>query len=480
MKMLFRGILTDAKDEKTIDVVNPATGEFIDTIPNATEDDLKLCVDIALEGKKIWRWTPLHERSMLVNKYADAILEHREELSELLSRELGKPITESEGEVDVTAYIIKCFVERARHIYGNVLPDNEAGQDQNLIFTKKEPLGVIATIIPFNYPLGLLAFKIAPALVMGNAVIVKPASSTPLSCLRMVEIAVEAGIPPEVVQSVTGSGSTVGRWLSQNPNINAISCTGGTEVGIDILKNAASTMKRVFVELGGNDALIICHDADLDVAVAESIIGRLTNNGQICSGSKRYIVHNSVKDAFAEKLIERLRKVKIGDPMARDTEVGCLASEKNAAEVIRQVELTISQGAKCLYGGNKIKTSFVEPTVLMDVTTQMDVGLDMEIFGPVFPIIGFDDINDAIRIANSSKYGLQGGVITENPSLGLYVAERLECGAVVVNGTGHWRHIDQPFGGYKMSGIGREGVSETLEEMCQTKTYVMKNIFKTY
>jgi succinate-semialdehyde dehydrogenase/glutarate-semialdehyde dehydrogenase len=480
MKMLIGGVLTDSRDKKTTDVINPATGELIDTIPAATEEDLERCVAIAMEGKKIWRWTPLHERAKLLYKYADALNDRRKELSELLCKELGRPIAESEGAIDYTVSLIKSFVERARHLYGNVLPYNEPGQDRNLIFTKKEPLGIIATIIPFNYPVALLAFKMAPALVMGNAVIVKPASSTPLSCLRTVEIALEAGMPPEVMQSVTGGGSTVGRWISQNPNINAVSCTGGTEVGIDILKNAAATMKRVFVELGGNDALIICKDADLDLAVEESIIGRLTNNGQICSGSKRYIVHHTVKDEFARKLIDRLRKVKIGDPMSRDTEVGCLATARHAAEVIRQVELTVSQGAKLLYGGKLIKTAFVEPAVLMDVTEKMDVGLNMEIFGPVFSIMGFDDINDAIRIANSSKYGLQGGVITENQSLGLYVAERLECGTTVVNGTGHWRHMDHAFGGYKMSGMGREGVSETLEEMAQTKTYVMKNILKSY
>ena len=360
----------------------------------------------------------------------------------------------------------------------NVLPDTEVGQDENLIFTKKEPLGIIATIIPFNYPLGLLVHKIAPALIMGNAVIVKPPSITPLACLRTIEIAMECGIPSEVIQSVTGSGSTVGRWLAEHPRINAISCTGSTEVGIDILKNAASSIKRVFVELGGNDPLIVCKDADLDVAVEESIIGRLTHNGQICTGSKRYIVHNSVKDAFATKLIERLRKVKIGDPMDRDTELGCLCSEKSAAEVIRQVEHTVSQGAKCLYGGKIIKTSLVEPVVLADVKRNMDVALDMEIFGPVFPIIGFDDINDAIEIANATRYGLQGGVITEDVSLALYVAARLECGCVVGNGTGHWRHTDQAFGGYKMSGMGREGVSETLEEMCQTKNICAEKRFE--
>ncbi len=480
MKMLIGGAQTDSEDKKTLNVVNPATEEIIDTIPVATEGDVKRCIDIALEGKRIWRWTPLHERSKLIYKYADALEEHRDELGELLCSELGRPIADSEGEIDYAISLIKNFVERARHLYGNVLPYNESGQDTNLIFTKKEPLGIVATIIPFNYPVALLAFKMAPALIMGNAVVVKPASSTPLSCLRTVEIALEAGIPPQVMQSVTGGGSTVGRWISRNPDINAISCTGGTEVGIDILKNAAATMKRVFVELGGNDALIICSDADLDLAVEEAIVGRLTNNGQICSGSKRYLVHNLVKGKFAAKLVERLKKVRIGDPMSRDTEVGCLATAGYAAEVIRQIDLTVAQGAKLLYGGKAIKAAFVEPAVLMDVTEQMDVGRNMEIFGPVFSIMGFDDVNEAIRIANNCKYGLQGGVITENQSLGLYVAERLECGTTVVNGTGHWRHMDHAFGGYKMSGMGREGVSETLEEMCQTKTYVMKNILKSY
>ena len=480
MKMLIGGKKVDSSDNKTIQVVNPATGALVDTIPAATEQDVLACIENAQNGKQVWRWTPLHERTKLLRAYADAICANRKELSELLCIESGKPIVQCEGEVDATAGLLRSYIAKVSHLYSDVFPQTEAGQDANLVYTKPEPLGVVVTIIPFNYPLGLYMHKAAPALAMGNAVIVKPASITPLACMRAVELAVEAGIPADVIQSVSGSGSLVGRWLVQSPKINAVSFTGGTDVGLDILKNSAQHIHRVAVELGGNDPLIICEDADLDLAVEESIIGRLTHNGQICTGSKRFFVHRAVKEQFTDKLIARLKNIKMGDPMDRNIDIGCLAGKANAQEVEKQVQLTVQQGAKCVFGGKYLHDAFIEPAVLTGVRRDMDIALNMEVFGPVFPIIEFEDINDAIAMANASHYGLQGGVITENVSLGLYVAERLECGCAVVNGTGHYRHTDQAFGGYKMSGMGREGCSETLHEMSQTKTFALKNILKRF
>jgi len=478
MKMLIGGKKVDSSNKKTIQVVNPATGALVDSIPAATEQDVLECIEHAQKGKRIWRWTPLHERNRMLRAYADIIDASRKELSELLCIESGKPIVQCEGEVDATAALLRSYVAKVAHLYTDVLPETEAGQDENIIFTKREPLGVVVMIIPFNYPLGLYMHKAAPALAMGNAVIVKPASITPLACMRIVELAVEAGIPGDVVQSVSGSGTLVGKWLCQSAKVNAVGLTGSTDVGVDVLHSAAQNILHAEMELGGNDPLIICEDANLDRAVEEAIIGRLPHGGQICSGSKRFFAHKAIKERFTGKLVDRLKGVKIGDPKERDIDLGCLAGKANALEVESQIQLTVKQGAKCVYGGKYLHDAFIEPAVLTDVTMDMDIALNMEVFGPVFPIIEFEDINDAIAMANASHYGLQGGIITENVSLGLYVAERLECGCAVVNGTGNYRHFDQAFGGYKMSGIGREGCSETLHLMSQTKTYVLKNILE--
>jgi succinate-semialdehyde dehydrogenase/glutarate-semialdehyde dehydrogenase len=312
---------------------------------------------------------------------------------------------------------------------------------------------------------------------MGNSVIVKPSSDNPLTEVKLVELLLESGVPGNVVQVVTGSGAKVGRWLSSSSKINAITLTGSTVVGIDIYKNAAANLSRVFLELGGNGAFVVLDDANLELAVKEAKEGRTANAGQICSSPKRFIIHNSIKEAFTEQLISQLEGLKIGNPEDPDTDVGCLISEKAAITVEQQVEKTIEQGAKCIYGGKRFNKSFFQPTVLTDVTPDMDVAQDMEIFGPVFPIIGFDTIEEAIEIANNTQYGLMTGVITQNINRGLQVAEKLESGGVIINGSGRYRNPDMAYGGYKKSGIGREGISVTLEEMSQIKNYVLKNIF---
>jgi succinate-semialdehyde dehydrogenase/glutarate-semialdehyde dehydrogenase len=253
--------------------------------------------------------------------------------------------------------------------------------------------------------------------------------------------------------------------------------TGSTEVGIDILKNSALPMHRVFLELGGNDALIICDDADIELAVDEAFTGRIYNAGQTCCATKRIVVHNSVKAKFVNQLIEKLSKIVTGDPMDRNTEIGCLVSVKAAIEVENQIALTVKQGAKLAYGGSR-NGAFFQPTVLTDVTGEMDIATDMEVFGPVFPIIGFDTTDEALKIANASRYGLCGGIISADVKKAVIMASKMECGTAVINGSDFYRHKDHAFGGYKMSGLGREGISFTLEEVSQIKTYVLKGILK--
>jgi succinate-semialdehyde dehydrogenase/glutarate-semialdehyde dehydrogenase len=285
---------------------------------------------------------------------------------------------------------------------------------------------------------------------------------------------IEAGVTPKAVQCITGGGSSVGEWLSNSPKINAISLTGSTPVGIAIASGAAKNLAHAHLELGGNDAMIICDDADLELAVQETVGGRLSNSGQTCCAPKRFFVDNKIKAQYIEKLKAAFSKIKTGDPYDESVFYGPLISEKAAIKVEEQVKLTISQGATCAFGGKRFNHTFIEPTILADVKEGMDVALNMEIFGPVVPIIGFDTLDDALRMTNACANGLQGGVITADMKKALKVATVMECGTVVINGSGNYRFDHQPFGGHKKSGIGHEGVSRTLEEMSQIKTIVLK------
>ena len=312
---------------------------------------------------------------------------------------------------------------------------------------------------------------------MGNSVILKPASVNPLTLTAYVELLVEAGVPAGVIEVVHGSGSVIGTALTKNPKVDMVTLTGSTEAGIDAARNCAEHCAHSSLELGGNDAFIICADGDLDLAVEETVWGRLYNTGQVCCASKRFLVENSVKDQFIEKMIERIKKIKYGMPSDPETEFGCLISEEAAKEVERQVNQTIEEGARLVIGGERNK-AFYTPTILDGVTKDMAVAKDMEIFGPVIPIIGFDSIDEAIEIANQSIYGLSGGIITSDMKKAIKVSEKLECGGFVVNGASFFRSFEQPFGGWKYSGIGNEGIMTTLREMSRTKTVILKNITK--
>ena len=296
--------------------------------------------------------------------------------------------------------------------------------------------------------------------------------------MKIVELCLECGVPGNVLQLVTGGGAVVGDMLVNSDGINAISLTGSTAVGRGIAKAGAETLKRIFLELGGNDPFIVFEDADMELAVADAVQGRVQNAGQTCCAPKRFLVQNSVKEEFIQRVIQRLENLKLGSPLDEATELGSLISPKAAREVKRQVDLTVAQGAKLLYGGDLYDESYFEPTVLDQVTPEMEVACNMEIFGPVLPIIGFDTEEEAVRIANHTIFGLQAGVMSRDMKRVMRVASQLECGGVVINGSGNYRHTDQPFGGWKMSGIGREGISVTLDEMTQEKSYILKNILR--
>ena len=476
MQMIIDGKRVDASTRDVIRILNPATQDFIDTVPKATADDVNQAIDVAQAGKRIWANTPTHERVRILNRCADAIEEHLEDLAQSLSREMGKIIQEARGEIRVSAQTIRGYAEAAAHHYGKTLTDSQKGIEKDILFTRHEPLGVVACITPFNYPVLLVAHKMAAALATGNAVIIKPASDNPLTLIKIVALCLEQGIPGNVLQIVTGSGEVIGKILAESPKVNAISLTGSTEVGISLAETGAKTLKRVFLELGGNDSFIVLDDADIPKAITAAVEGRLENAGQTCCSSKRFLIHESVHDVFIQKLLEALSKIKHGSPQDDETEYGCLINGNAAQKVESQIQKTIEQGAKLICGGHAYNTTYFEPTILDNVTLDMDIAKDMEVFGPVFPIITFKTDEEAATIANASRYGLQAGIMSKSVERAMRIAASLQCGAVVINGTGNYRHIEQPFGGYKMSGFGREGISGTLAEMTQEKTYVLKNV----
>ena len=361
-------------------------------------------------------------------------------------------------------------------MYGNVIPaGSEPGQEKTIQITEQCPLGVVACIIPFNFPSDLFGQKVPSALVMGNAVIVKPSTYNPLTLTKYCELLQEAGVPAGVISCLSGDGPVTGHALAEHKGVHLVSVTGSTRVGMETMQTAGKNLTHVMLELGGNDAFILAADGDVDLAVEETVWGRLYNTGQVCCASKRFLIHNSVKDAFIRKMIEKIKTLKIGNPLDPTVKIGCLINEHAAQVVEEQVQKTVQAGAKIVYGGRR-NGAFFEPTILDGVTKDMDVAKDMEIFGPVIPIIGFDDIDEAIAIANQSNFGLCGNIITRDMKTAFYVSEALEVGGAVINGASFYRAAEMPFGGWKHSGIGNEGISTTLKEMSRTKTIVLKNI----
>lgn len=462
--------------EKMLKVYNPADGAFVGELPMLDEAEFKEVLQDAEQAKKSWAETSVYERSMLMERFMELVLENKKELAETLTREMGKPILQAKAEIESSVDITRSFVQRANHLYGKVLnADNQPGYGKDLIFTRREPLGIIACIIPFNYPVKLLIHKVIPALIMGNVVLAKAPSDNPLAIVKVCELFQKAGFPKGVIRGFVCSRDLSTKYLIENKAVQAVSLTGSTRVGVQMSKTGAETLKHMFMELGGNDGTIVREDADVDLAVNEITKGRMVNAGQTCCACKRILVHNSLKDEFVSKLTKRFAELKIGDPMDEATDVGTVISEKAAIEVERQIRLTVDQGAVCVSGGTR-NGAFIQPTILDQVTKEMDIAKDMEVFGPVVPVIGFDTDEEALEIINQSSYGLSSGIITKDMQRAVWMGARIEAGAVVLNGQGNYRHTEQGFGGVKMTGHSREGVSATLEEYSRVKHFVMRNV----
>ena len=477
-KNLIGSEWVDSSDGGLIRIVNPATGSLIDTVPESTKRDCDIAVQAAKKAQKVWAKKPIHERVNILMKFVSLVEKNKNELAKLLSDETGKPIKEAYAEIANVSIGIPAFCEKAKHMYGNMIPaGQEAGQEHTLQYTVQEPLGVVVAIIPFNFPSDLFCQKIPPALLMGNSVIMKPSPHNPLTLNRYAELLLEAGVTSGAIEVINGTAGDAAQALAANPGVSLVSLTGATKSGMETMKTCSSNLTHVMLELGGNDAFILDRDGDVDLAVEETIWGRFYNTGQVCCASKRFLIHNSVKKEYIKKLKERISKIKRGMPSDPSVELGCLVSVDAAKRVEEQVNKTVSEGATIILGGKR-EGAFYDPTILDGVTKNMEVAKDMEIFGPVVPIIGFDDINEAIKIANQSSFGLCGSIISKNVSNAINIANQLECGGAIINGASFFRSFEMPFGGWKYSGIGNEGVMTTLKEMSRTKTVILKNILK--
>ena len=469
---------TVEKEREALTVFDPTTGEAIDTVPALTKADIDRAVETAAEGQREWAAKPQTERNRILRHFAELLLSRRAELGELLCRENGKRIAEAEEEFDTVAALVESYCDKASHLYGVSLPNGTDATNchGDMIVTRHEPVGVVACLLPFNFPVELCGHKIAPALAAGNAVIIKPPSDCPLAIIRLVDCLHEAGVPAGAAQVVTGRGSVIGDTLVSPPGIAAITMTGGTETGAHIAEVAAKNLTRCYFELGGNDAFVVMDDADIDWTIGQALEGRANNAGQVCCASKRFIVHESVAGAFTDKLILALKGLKIGDPMDRSMDIGGMISEKARDEVVRQIRRTVEQGAKLVYGGEPQGKNFLIPAVLTNVTGAMDVARDMEIFGAVFPIMTFRTAEEALALVNNCPYGLNSAVFSRDMAKAISFAERVQAGSVIVNGGSNYRTATMPFGGYKKSGVGREGSSHTLLEFTQEKSYVLRNV----
>jgi acyl-CoA reductase-like NAD-dependent aldehyde dehydrogenase len=476
MRMILNGQMVDAHSGQVFDVRNPATGEVIDTVPRAGAEDVSKAIGVARLGKPVMAALPAHVRSDILRKTADLIGAELEQLSRLLTSENGKTIRQCRFEMATTQRLFADFAEEAKRIRGQYLPmDNVAGLEHMVCYTIRQPVGIVVGIIPFNYPAELFAHKIPGAIAAGCSVIVKLPELCPLTVLRIGQLMLEAGLPPEGMQMLTGFPQELGDELLTCPDIRMISFTGSVPAAKTIAGKASTTLKRLAFELGGIDAMVVLEDADLDAAAEGVIQGRLTNGaGQICCAVKRVLVQDSVHEKFMTLLLERAAQIRMGDPESEETDLGPLITPQAADKVSEQVRRSVELGAKVLLGGSKCGTSYYLPTVLSDVTGEMPV-LAEEVFGPVVPVLTFHDMEGAIKMANDSEFGLQASVFSENIHNAIRVAHQLEAGGVVINGSGAFRPGNVPFGGFKQSGIGRESIVDTVLDMTEEKTIVINN-----
>jgi acyl-CoA reductase-like NAD-dependent aldehyde dehydrogenase len=470
-QLLINGEWRPASTGETLKVVNPATEEIIAEVANASASDVDAAVQsarAAFEGP--WSKISARERGRLLWKLGEALMANADEVAKLETLHNGKPIFESRQiEIPMSAECLQYYAGWADKVHGETIPVKANG----FVYTRREPLGVVAAIVPWNFPLMLAVWKVAPALAMGNTVVLKPASQTPLTALELGRLAIEVGFPPGVLNVVTGSGSKTGQALVEHPDVDKIAFTGDTSTGKGIAKSAADTIKHVTLELGGKSPNIVFADADIEAAVRGATVGIFYGKGEVCAAGSRLLVESSIKDEFLAKLAERAKKMTVGDPMNPKTRFGALSSKGHFERVLGYIETAKREGATLLAGGERAdigtgKGYFLQPTVFGGVTPDMTIARE-EIFGPVLAAIEFTDVEDAIAKANGTIYGLAAGLWTKDVKKAHYVASKLKAGTVWVN-TYNVYDTAVSFGGYKQSGFGREMGMHALDYYTQLKS----------
>ncbi len=467
MKMLIEGKLIDKN--KKIAVKNPFNNEIIDYVPSGDAEDAKKAISAATKATKSMKEISSRKLSRIMYDIHQELKEKHQEISKLISLETGKPIRDSLIEMDRSLQTLLMAAEESKRIYGETIPMDAAIAGKTAFgFTIKIPLGVVVAISPFNYPVNLAIHKIAPALAAKNTVVFKPSTKAPLAALKMTEI-MGRHLPDGAVNAITGPGGVLGDQLVTSDQVNKVSFTGSVATGLSIARKAG--MKKLTLELGGNDPLIVLDDADIDAAVLGAVGGSYLNAGQVCIGVKRLIVQENVADEFTEKLVYRTQKVKTGDPLDPETDMGPLIDEEAAINVEQSVNDALQKGAQLLCGGKREGT-FFQPTVLDQVQVDMEL-VQKETFGPVSPVIRVKNLDEAIKAANSTPYGLQAGVFTQNIAKAKKAVREIEAGSVLINKQPTFRTDNMPFGGFKMSGMGKEGVKYAVEDMTRTKMVII-------
>jgi betaine-aldehyde dehydrogenase len=471
-KMIIGGEQVDAADGQTFDVVNPATGAVMAHAPLGGPEDVNRAVQAAtkaLDDPKGWATWSASKRGRTLAKFAGIVRDHLEELAQLESRNVGKPISGARGEALAVSFVFDYYAGAANKLFGETIPVSKPGLD----FTLREPIGVCGLIVPWNFPMNMASWKLGPALAAGNTTILKPASYTPLTALRLGELALEAGIPAGVVNVITGPGGSAGAALAAHPGVGKVAFTGETSTGQEIMRLAANNVKKISLELGGKSPNIVFADADLERFAAEAPYAIFDNAGQDCCARSRIFVEASAHDRMLELFTEATRKVVVGDPANDKTEMGSLVSQRQRERVSGYVEVGIDEGAALVYGGEAPTGdpfdagAYWMPTIFDGCRTDMRIVRE-EIFGPVVAIIPFQDEADALRLANDTPYGLSGSIWSRDIGKALRVAKGVRAGVLSVNSNASV-HTEAPFGGYKMSGVGRELGMHALELYTEVK-----------
>ena len=472
------GLVINGKNvekQETLPLVSPGSGKVVDRVSKGTREDVNEAVEAAKRSFEGWSDAPLSDRTSVLLKAAALLKERGEDFALTLATEAGKPIRDSRVEVLRAAGVFTSAAQEAtRMLEGEVhrvdAYEYPVGNKDRLVFTTREPVGVVAAILPFNFPVNSFAHKVAPALAVGDTVVVKPSVQTPMSAAKMTALLSDAGLPPGCVNLVTGQSADIGDPLVDHPDVELVTFTGSTAVGLRVASRAAMQAKRTIMELGGSDPVIVFDDADVEKAARVAVRGRFDYAGQNCNSSKRFFVQEGVAEKFVRGFLELTSKIRVDDPLLEATEMGPVISQSAVEEMARIVDDAVSKGGKLLAGGKKIDRpgSYFQPTVVGDLSTDVAAMKD-EVFGPVAPISTFDTAEEALAMANASEYGLQAAVHTRDYRMALKLAGRIRAGSVIVNDSTRLRWDALPFGGRKKTGLGREGVRDTMLEMTEQK-----------